>query len=173
MFWKPFLFAAGLVSAATTVTALSMTWVVVSVNIPADGLRLWIPAPVVLAQSAAALADPPELHREIDVEPEHLRMAAAVLRELVAVEDAELVRVESGDELVVIRKQGQRIHVEVDSGDERVRVHAPVRQIRELLEDLEGEPLRPATVFRLARSLPSGPLVEVSQPGTDVAVYVW
>jgi hypothetical protein len=173
MFWKPFLFAAGVVSAGATVTALSMTWVVVSVNVPADGLRLWIPAPVVLAQSAAAFADHPELHREIDVEPQHLRMAAAVLKELEAVEDAELVRVESGDELVVIRKEGPRVHIEVDSGDERVRVYAPVRQIRELLEDLDGEPLRPSAVFRLARSLPSGPLVEVSQPGTDVAVAVW
>lgn len=173
MFFKTLLAAAGVVSAGATVTALSMTWVVVSVNIPAEGLRLWIPAPVVLAQGVATLADPPELHREIEVDPEHLRIAAAMLEELEATEDAELVRVESDDELVVIRKQGARIHVEVDSGDERVRVYAPLRQVRELLESLDGEPLRPAAAFRLARSLPSGPLVEVSQPGTDVAVYVW
>lgn len=163
----------GIMGAATMLAALSTTWVVVSVADEAEGLHLWIPAPVVLAQGIAGLADPPELHQKLPVEPEQLRAAAAVLRELENVGDAELVRVESGDDTVVIRKQGDRIAVEVDSANERVRVYAPLRQVREFLEEHESQELRPEALFRLARSLPSGPLVEVSEPGTRVSVRVW
>jgi hypothetical protein len=159
--------------AAAVIAALSMTWVIVSVVILADGLRLWIPAPVVLAHGAAVLFDHPKLHQEIPLEPEHIRVAAAMLRELEAADDAELLRVESGEETVVVRKRGDRLDIEVDGADERVRVHAPIQQVREFLEDCEDGPIDPRSFFRLARSLPSGPLVEVSEPGTNVSVRVW
>jgi hypothetical protein len=162
-----------IVGAGIAVTALSMTWVVVSVVVDEDDLHLWIPAPVILAQGAASLVDPPELHKKIPLEPEHLRVAAAVLRELENVGDAELVRVESGDQTVVIRKEGQLVRIEVDDDSQHVRVNAPIREVREFLEDCRDEPLEPARIFRLARSLPSGPLVEVSEPGTKVSVRVW
>jgi hypothetical protein len=162
-----------IVGAGIAVTALSMTWVVVSVAVEQDDLHLWIPAPVILAQGAATLIDPPELHEEIPVDPQHLEIAAAVLRELENVGDAELVRVESGDETVVIRKEGEIVRIEVNDGSQHVRVNAPIRQVREFLEDCRDEPLEPSRIFRLARSLPSGPLVEVSEPGTRVSVRVW
>jgi hypothetical protein len=162
-----------ILGAAAVVVALSMTWVVVSVFIPADGLRLWIPAPVVLAQGAVSIVDPPELHKAIPVEGEHARLAAAALRELETVDDAELVRIESAEETVVIRLQEGRIHVEVDNATDHVRVHAPVREVREFLEGFEDGPVEPFEVFRLARSLPSGPLVEVDNPEAQVSIRVW
>jgi hypothetical protein len=162
-----------ILGAAAVVVALSMTWVIVSVVIPKDGLRLWIPAPVVLAHGAAVLFDHPKLREEIPVEPEHIRVAAAMLRELEGADDAELVRVESGDETVVVRKRGNRLEIDVDNQRERVRVHAPIQQVREFLEDCEEGPIEPRAFFRLARSLPSGPLVEFSEPGTKVSVRVW
>ena len=159
--------------AAALVAALSMTWVIVSVVIPEEGLRLWIPAPIVLAHGAAVLIDPPGFQNRIPVEPEHVRVAAAVLRELEAADDAELVRVESGDETVVVRKEGDRLKVEVDTRNERVRVSAPILEVREFLEDCDDGHIEPMRIFRLARSLPTGPLVEFSEPGTDVSVRVW
>ena len=126
-----------------------------------------------MAQGIAGLANPPELHEQIPVEAEHLRAAAAVIRELEATGDAELVRIESPTETVVIRKQGDRIEVEVDNLSEHVRIHAPLRQVREFLEEHESGDLEPASIFRLARRLPSGPLVEFSEPGTRVSVRVW
>lgn len=159
--------------AATTGVALSTTWVVVSVVVPEEGLRLWIPAPVVLAQGVVATVDPPELHKAIPLEAEHARLAAAALREIEDAEDAELVRVESAGETVVVRLQDGRIHVEVDNATDHVRVHAPIREVREFLEGFEDGPVEPLDVFRLARSLPSGPLVEVDSPDAQVSVRVW
>ncbi len=160
-------------AAAAVILALSMTWVVVSVVVPEDGLRLWIPAPVVLAQGVAAIANPPELHEAIPLEPEHARLAATALRELEEVQDAELVRVESAEETVVVRVADGRVHVEVDTLREMVRVHAPIREVREFLESFDGGDVVPADAFRLARSLPSGPLVEVDAPDAEVSVRVW
>ena len=162
-----------IMGAATLVVALSMTWVIVSVVVPAEGLRLWIPAPVLLAQGVAAIVDPPELRKAIPLEAEHARLAAAALRELEVAEDAELVRVESAAETVVVRLQAGRIHVEVDNATDRVRVHAPVREVREFLERFEKGPVEPFEAFRLARSLPSGPLVEVDNADAQVKVRVW
>jgi hypothetical protein len=162
-----------IVGAAAVVVALSMTWVIISVFVPEEGLRLWIPAPIVLAQSVAWVVDPPELHKAIPVEPQYIRLAAAALRELEAVEDAELVRVESDEETVVIHLEDGLIHVEVDNAADHVRVHAPLREVREWLESLEGGPVEPAHAFRLARSLPSGPLVEVRNLEADVSVRIW
>jgi hypothetical protein len=165
--------ALAILSAAAVVTALSMTWVVVSVVIPEDGLRLWIPAPIVLAQGAVALVGPPGLRDKIPLEPEHARIAAALLAELERTDDAELVRVESGEETVVVRKEGGLLRIEVDNPSERVRIHAPIREVREFLEECRDSPIEPSRIFRLARSLPSGPLVEYSEPGTNVSVRVW
>lgn len=171
--FKLILKGTAILGAAAVVAALSATWVIVSVFIPSDGLRLWIPAPVVLAQAVAAIVDPPELHKPILLEPEHVRVAAAALRELESVDEAELVRVESGGELVVIRVEAGRIHVEVDGATDRVRVHAPIREVCVFLENLGAGPIEPVQAFRLARSLPSGPLVEVQSSDAVVSVRVW
>ena len=171
--FKRILQGLAILGAAAVVVALSMTWVIVSVFIPEDGLRLWIPAPVVLAQGVVSVVDPPELHKPIPVEAKHARFAARALRELEAVHAAELVRFESGDETVVIRVENGRAHVEVDNATDRVRVHAPLREAREFLERFEKGPVEPIDAFRLARSLPSGPLVEVENDEADVSVRIW
>ena len=165
--------AMAILGAAAVVAALSMTWVIVSVVVPEDGLRLWIPAPVVLAQGAISVVDPPELHEALPVEAEHARLAARALRELEFAADAELVRVESADETIVIRMEAGRVHVEIDNATERVRVHAPVRPVREFLEGFADGPVEPIDAFRLARSLPSGPLVELDNADLNLAVRVW
>ncbi|MCB1019718.1 MAG: hypothetical protein KDC27_07300 [Acidobacteria bacterium] len=171
--FKRLLFGFGIVCAAGLLAALSMTWVIVTVVDEDEGLHLWIPAPVLLAQAAAGIVDPPELHEKLPFEPEQLEAAAAAIRELESAADAELLRIESSDETVVIRKAGTRIEVEVDNRNERVRVHAPLRQVRQFLENRPVGALEPAALFRLARSLPSGPLVEVSEPGQRVAIRIW
>ncbi|MEZ5364411.1 MAG: hypothetical protein R2748_19270 [Bryobacterales bacterium] len=171
--FKRLLLGFGIVCAAGLLAALSMTWVIVNVVDEDEDLHLWIPAPVLLAQVVAGIADPPEIHEKLPFEPKHLRAAAAAIRELENAGDSELVRVESKDETVVIRKSGARIEVEVDNRNERVRVHAPLRQVREFLENHPDEPLEPASLFRLARSLPSGPLVEVTEPGQYVSIRIW
>ena len=162
-----------ILGAAAVLAALSMTWVVVSVFIPEDDLRLWIPAPVVLAQGVVTVIDPPELRTPIPVDGKHARVAAEALRTLETAEDGELFRLESADETIVIRLEEGRIHVEVDDPTDHIRVYAPVRQVREFLEEFGEGPVEPLQVFRLARSLPSGPLVEVDNAGTQVSVRVW
>jgi len=171
--FKLILKGTAILGAAATVAALSTTWVIVSVFVPDEGLRLWIPAPVILAQTVASVVDPPELHKPIPLQAEHARAAAAALRELEEAGDAELFRLESDEETVVIRLQEGRIHVEVDNASDHVRVHAPIRQVREFLEDHGDGALEPAEIFQLARSLPSGPLVEVDNKDATVSVRVW
>ena len=141
-----------------------------------EGQRIVVPVPLVVAQ--AALAFVPEVHTRVELPDEareHLPLAHAVIEALAAAPDAELVRVEDADDLVVIEKAGDQLRVHVTEGDgESVEVSVPLAAVQEILEDAEDGELDARDVVRALRyNLRHGDLVRVADHGDRVNVWVW
>lgn len=166
----PFALIAGLL--------VGSSWVLVEVD-AADGPHLYVPAPVGLAQFAVPFIPRDERTVSLDL-PEEIRpnlgpALLAALDEIRATDDFEMVRVESPRESVVVAKQGDWLTVHVKSDREEVRVRAPLSTARDILAaiDFEGNVLEVDRVLRAASDIPSGQLVEVTEPDNHVRVWAF
>ena len=96
---------------ALLATVASLGIVVVDVREGGPGgSHVVVPVPLVLAQTAVALAPafaPEDKMRVPDEALEHMGLAREVIEALAAAPDGELVRVEERNELVVIAKEGR------------------------------------------------------------------
>jgi hypothetical protein len=97
--------AAALPIAATgTVAATGVAWVDVREGGP-NGTRIVVPVPLVAAEIAAAFIPTPDLRMKMDGEAlAQLGNARKVVQALRDAPDGELVRVEEGDDTVVVAK---------------------------------------------------------------------
>ena len=152
------------------------SWVLVEVD-AADGPHLYVPAPVGLARFAVPFIPKHERTVPLDL-PEEIRPhlgagLLAALDEIRATEDFEMVRVENPRETVVVAKQGDWLTVHVQNDREEVRVRAPLSTARDILAaiDFEGNVLELDRVLRAASDLPSGQLLEVTEPDNHVRVW--
>lgn len=165
-----------LVLGALAVVAIlgSMTWVLVDVDAHGpDGVRIFVPAPLALADVAVRFI--PEASKPVDVpiEPEHHRLIRAALAEIATAGDFEMVRVEERDETVVVRVEEGLLHVAVDTPTEQVRVRFPIRSLKAALNRIEDKQIRPRDLLVALDDLPSGRLVEVHSEDADVKISVW
>ncbi|MBI1357097.1 MAG: hypothetical protein GC160_22375 [Acidobacteria bacterium] len=163
----------GVLAATALVAGLSATWVVVRVT-PQDGPTIIVPAPVLLGQ--LALDHTPAADQEIKLDfdlAEYREVALAAVRELRQASDAELVRVEDGDEIVSIWKRGDRISVDVVGDEETVKVNLPLRAFEQFLEDYDGGSIKVPQMVRMVRDFDPGKAVEVRSADADVDVWIW
>lgn len=163
------------VPTAGAAALLSADYVIVDVREHnRSGLRLTVPVPISLVQTALSLA--PENARRIELPPEALEHAAAaraLVTELRRQPDFELVRVEEQDERVLVRKQGDELRVDVDGRNgETVHVRLPLAAASEMLSQLDGRRVRTAAVLDALRHA-KGELVHVTDGDADVRVRVW
>ncbi len=165
----------GVVATAFAAMLGSMTWVLVDIDErQPDGMHLFIPAPLALADLAVRLAPHDALEPvDIDLEPEYVQLAKAAIEELGRAGDFEMVRVEERDETVVVRIENGMVHVAVDNPNEQVRVRAPLRSIAAALDAVQDGKIRPVSLLPALDDLPSGRLVEVHDRDTDVTISVW
>jgi hypothetical protein len=137
-------------------------------------VHLKVPVPLMLARAAVGLAPDQAVHHRID-DPDVLRMLPAA-RELVAAledcEDGEYVRVEDGDELVLIRKVGAELEIDVRSSDEKVSVRVPLELAAAALTlDDDGSFDIGGVLAALGDA--SGELVNIDDGATRVSVRMW
>jgi hypothetical protein len=137
-----------------------------------DGVRLWIPVPLVLAQAALQFAPDEARHVRNKDLAEFLLLLRAVAKELKNASDAELVRVEEGDQRVLVAKSGVDLVVDVSSPHQNVHVAVPVEAIEEFLNNTDGECLHPADVLSALGGV-SGDLVHVKDSDREVRVWLW
>lgn len=136
------------------------------------GHRIWVPVPLALARIAATFA--PAEARVVEVpelEP-HLPLVIAVVDELMEQPDFTLVEVRSCDELVMIRKQGGRLVIEVrERGGDEVFCQLPLKTARKVLKACGDGDVRAAEVIGALQFMPSGQLVHVQSPdGEEVRI---
>ena len=124
-------------------TGFGMITVDVAEKSTAGGrVRLVLPG-VLLHAGTCALRFVPdheliEVRREID---EFAPMIEAIAEELDAMPDTTLVRVESEDEYVYIRKRDGQLVIDVETADEDVHVSIPIGAVVELIEALADSDL--------------------------------
>ena len=140
-----------------------------------DGNRIVVPVPLVFAQAALAAA-PLVAEEELrlpDEAAEHIGIAREVLEALAAAPDFVLVHVEEPDEEVLVRKEGDKLVIQVRGRDgEDVSVNAPLSLAMSALPDSDGH----VSTIKMAGALSAvrfSDLVEVHDGNDHVRIWVW
>jgi hypothetical protein len=139
-----------------------------------DGTSIWVPIPIELAQ--AALWFVPDIDQQVKVDVSEIEqfggVVEALLKELEDVEEAELVRVNDGDQTVLIHKKGDYLEVSVSTSREKVQVRLAMRTLQGVLASFdEGRFDVSAALGAFKHS--SGPMVHVDEPGAEVTLAIW
>ena len=88
------------------------------------------------------------------------------------VDQVELVRVNDGDQTVVVRKAGADIEINVRSDREEVKVRLALRTLQGLVDSFdEGRFDAAGAMSALKHS--SGLMVHVDEPDTEVSLTIW
>lgn len=138
----------------------------------ADGSRLVLPVPLVLARAATHFV--PDEHTRIPCPEleEHLAAAKELTKELLEIGDAELVRVEDGNETIVISKVGEHLKVEVQGDGEEVLVSLPLVAVAEILESYDGEGFVAREVISALGDAPRSDLVHVRDGEEEIKIWI-
>lgn len=139
-----------------------------------DGTNFWLPVPIELAQIAVWLT--PDMDEHVDVDTAEIEQYRPVLEALLDgledVEEAELVRVEDGDDIVVVCKSGGEIQISVETGREDVRVQFSMRTLQGLVASFDDGRFDLAAALRALKHS-SGPMIYVEEPDTKVTLALW
>jgi hypothetical protein len=164
--------AAALPIAATgTVAATGVAWVDVREGGP-NGTRIVVPVPLVAAEIAAAFIPTPDLRMKMDGEAlAQLGNARKVVQALRDAPDGELVRVEEGDDTVVVAKEGDTLRVHVTGRKEKVDVNVPLAAALGIIRP-DGR-IDPSAAVRGLRYARFSTLVEVQDGDDHVKISVW
>lgn len=150
----------------------SSTCVVVDVR-QADGPRIIVPVPLVLARAALSFA--PEQARRVEVPEleEYSEKALDLLEALRQAPDGVVVEVDQDSEQVVISKSGDLLEVEVHGTSEDVEVSLPLSVAAEVLASVDGAELEVSQALRALSSVSRTDLVHVRTEDEEVKVWVW
>ncbi|MCM2254149.1 MAG: hypothetical protein NDJ94_00635 [Vicinamibacteria bacterium] len=140
-----------------------------------SGHRIVVPVPLFLAQAALNMVPSHATRAEIPAEAvEVMARSAGLLDALADCPDAELVRVEDGNETVVIEKAGDVLRISVDGRrNEQVRVNVPIGVVRDFVKAQGSRELRAADVVAALKQVSNTDLVDVRDGRDHVRVYVW
>jgi hypothetical protein len=156
-----------------TVASLGVVVVDVQEGGP-DGHHIMVPVPLVFAQAALAAA-PVVAEEELrlpDEAMEHMPIAREILEALAAAPDGVFVHVQEPDEEVLIRKEGDKLIIEVHGKKEDVSVNVPLSFVMSSLPDDDGR----LSTLAMAGSLSAvrfTDLVEVHDGDESVRIWVW
>jgi len=137
------------------------------------GHHFVLPVPLGVAHTALPRVPSDRARVRLDGDAaRHLPVAREVLEAIAAGPDGEIVRVEERDELVVITKEGDMLHVRVREHGSEVDVKVPLTMALAALPDAQGR----ISTGALAGALWSArftDLVEVHDGHDHVTVSIW
>lgn len=139
----------------------------------ADGPRIVLPVPLVVARTALSFA--PEEARLVEVPElsEYSELCSRLLSELRNAPDGVLVEVHDGNDHVRIEKFGDELSVEVESDDDDVSVHVPFEVASRVLESYDGNRLETSEVLAALSSASRTDLVHVKSGEEEVKIWIW
>jgi len=145
----------------------------VVVDVTTDGHHIVIPAPLVVARAAVALA-PKEKTRLACPELAPYRDAAQrVMEALLVAPDGELVHVENAEEVVSISKIGKNIHLEIHDLEQDVSINVPLEALLDLLGRYDEGGFYASDVLKALGQIGKIDLVRVRTESEEVTVRVW
>ena len=143
----------------------------------ADGTRIVVPVPLLLAETAARCAPTRNAtaagDRQLARVQRYLPAAEEVLAAVAQSPDFELVRVDDGDEHVRIDKVGDVLQVHVDSPRETVAVNVPFELARQALRQARDGRIEPGDVVAALRRARLTRLADVRDGGDHVTITIW
>ncbi|MDE0167107.1 MAG: hypothetical protein OXL36_18570 [Bryobacterales bacterium] len=139
-----------------------------------DGMKIWLPLPIELAQAALWFVPDYEKHFDTDtVQIERFSpLAQALLEALEEIDKVELVRVNEGDQTVVVRKAGADIEINVRTDRKEVKVRLAMRTLQGLVDSFDEGRFDAAGAMS-ALKYSSGLVVHVDEPDTEVSLTIW
>ena len=159
------------VATTATVAATGVAWIDVKEG-GADGHRIVLPVPLLLAEAAASFIPPKELNLDLPKGAvAHLGALREVLQALAASPDGEYIRVEEEAQQVVIEKAGDTLRIRVHGEGEDVTVNVPLSAVSEII-DRQGR-ISPARAVGMLRHARFSTLVEVHQGEDHVKITVF
>jgi hypothetical protein len=150
----------------------SSSCVVVDVK-TAEGPRIIVPVPLVVARTAMAFAPEEARHVGAPELAEYSELASRVVDELEAIGDGVLVEVERPGEHVVIEKVGDELVIDAANGEQDVLVHLPLEALAEILESYDGRDVDVVRVMVALSSISNRDLVHVKTSDEEVKVWIW
>lgn len=152
----------------------SSSCIVVDVK-QANGPRIILPVPLVLARTALHFAPREATHVEIPELANYSELGGKLVAELRNAPDGVLVEVEDRNDRVTIEKVGDELEIEVHDGDEEVSVRCPLAVAAQVFESYDGETetLEVADVLGSLSRVSSTQLVHVRSRDEEVRVWIW
>jgi hypothetical protein len=144
----------------------------------ADGTRVVVPVPLLLAQAAARFGPTQTAAAEVDRQLARVRPYLPVVEEvLVAVADSpdcELASVDQGDEHVRVHKVGDSLQIRVDNPRENTELHVPFELAQRALNEARDGRISPADLVGILRHSRLTQLADVYNNGGDhVKIKIW
>jgi len=149
---------------------------VLVVHVDSEDVSLTIPVPLALAQVAMAFV--PAEAKRVEV-PEFAEYAPYLERIVTAIQnspDGLFVQVDDGDDHVRVAKEGGLLKILVnDADDEQVTVSLPLASLSRVLDayDAEEGVFRTSRLVGALRAAPSGELVHVLDSDDEVRISIW
>jgi hypothetical protein len=158
------------VAATATVAATGVAWVDVREG-GKEGQRIVLPVPLILADVASAFVPDKQIQMNMGEARQYLPLAREMMEVLRDCPDAELVKVEEGDEEVTIAKSGDVLKIRVHTPGENVAVNVPLSALTEIID--ENGNLSTSRAVRVLRHARFSTLVEVEGRNEHVKISVW
>jgi hypothetical protein len=169
--------AVALTAVAAMLTALViMDWVVVDVQTYGeDSVHIVVPCPLLVPRIAANLV-PDEVFEDAEIPPEVYQYRETVLDAVAVLKDIPdtvLVKVDSRDAQVEVKKEGDDLLVAVDADDAVIRCKVPIDGVYEALDEWDWETVDPDMIFDLLSEAGNGNLVTVESEEARVVIKLW
>ncbi|HEV8440122.1 MAG TPA: hypothetical protein VGT40_18680 [Methylomirabilota bacterium] len=143
----------------------------------ADGTRIVVPVPLLLAETAARFAPTHAAEVAIERQLSRVRRYLPVAEEFLAAvaesPDFELARVDDGDEHVRVNKVGDLLQVRVESPRETVNVNVPFDLARQALRQARGGRVSLADLVAALRRARLTRIADVRDGGDHVTITIW
>jgi hypothetical protein len=143
----------------------------------ADGTRIVVPVPLLLAETAARFAPTQEataaVNRELARARRYLPLAEEILAVVAESPDFEMVRVDDGDEHVRVSKVGDVLRVRVESPGESVDVNVPFDLARQALRQGRDGRVSPGDLVAALRRARLTRIADVRDGGDHVTITIW
>jgi hypothetical protein len=143
----------------------------------ADGTRIVVPVPLLLAETAARFAPTQKAAAAVDRQlaraRPYLPVAEDVLAAVAESPDFQLARIDDGDEHVRIDKVGDVLQVRVESRRETVAVNVPFGLARQALRQARDGRVSPADLVAALRRARLSRLADVRDGSEHVTITIW
>lgn len=139
----------------------------------ADGHHFVIPVPLILAQAALNFAPEEAQYVECEEFGPYQDLAIKVLEELKNVPDATLVEVQSRSESVLIRKSGDELLIDVESGSDIVYCRVPLKSAIKMVKSFDGKGFNTSEAIAGLRRARLGTLVHVQSGDDEVKIRMF